>query len=46
MRSTSMAIKPGTNDLYIVSNDWDGGQGTTIFHTKAFAKALLLYSHQ
>jgi len=43
--STSMAIKPGTNDLYVVTNDGDGGQGATIFHAKVFAKALALYSH-
>jgi len=46
LRSTSMAIKPGTNDLYVVTNDWKGGQGSTIFQAKAFAKALPLYSHQ
>lgn len=46
LRSTSMAIRPGTDDLYIVTNDGEGGQGATIFHAKAFAKALLLYSHQ
>ena len=44
--STNMAIKPGTNDLYIVTNDGKGGQGATIFHAKVFAKALQLYSHQ
>ncbi len=44
--STSMAIKPGTNDLYIVTSDGNGGEGATIFHAKVFAKALLLYSHQ
>ena len=46
LESTSMAIKPGTNDLYIVTNDRNGGQGATIFHAKVFAKALPLYSHQ
>lgn len=46
LRSTSMAIKPGTDDLYIVTNDWKAGQGSTIFHVKAFAKALPLYSHR
>jgi len=46
LESTSMAIKPGTNDLYIVTNDGNGGQGATIFHAKTFAKALQLYSHQ
>ena len=44
--STSLAIKPGTNDVYIVTSDGNGGQGATIFHAKAFAKALPLYSHQ
>jgi lactonase len=44
--STSMAIKPGTSDLYIVTSDGNGGQGATIFHSKVFATALQLYSHQ
>ena len=46
LRSTSIAIRPGTNELYIVTNDWKSGQGTTIFQSKAFANALPLYSHQ
>ncbi len=46
LRSTSMAFKPGTNDMYIVTNDWDGGQGSQIFHAKGFAKSLQMYSHQ
>jgi lactonase len=46
LQSTSMAIRPGTNDLYIVTNDGNGGQGATIFHAKVFANALPLYSHQ
>lgn len=46
LSSTSMAMKPGTNDLYIVTSDANGGEGATIFHAKVFAKALLLYSHQ
>jgi lactonase len=40
LQSTSMAIRPGTNDLYIVASDGTGGQGATIFHTNSFAKAL------
>jgi len=44
--STSMAISPGTDDLYIVTNDGTRGQGATIFHARAFEKALPLYSHQ
>jgi lactonase len=46
LQSTNMVIRPDTNDLYIVTNDRDGGQGATIFHAKVFANALLLYSHQ
>jgi lactonase len=46
LQSTSMAIKPGTNDVYIVTNDGDGGEGATIFHAKVFARDLPLYSHQ
>jgi lactonase len=46
LESTNMAIKPETNDLYIVTNDGSGGQGATIFHAKTFAKGLSLYSHQ
>jgi lactonase len=46
LESTNMAIKPGTNDLYIVATDAEGGEGATIFHAKTFAKALPLYSHQ
>ena len=41
-----MAIKPDSNDLYIVTSDGNGGQGATIFHAKAFAKALPRYSHK
>ena len=45
-RSTSMAIRPGTDDLYIVTSDAAGGQGAAIFRSKAFASALRPYSHQ
>ena len=40
LASTSMAIRPGTNDLFIVTSDGTGGQGATIFHAKVFAQAL------
>lgn len=46
LNSTSMALRPGTNDLYIVTHDGRGRQGATIFRAEAFAKALALYSHQ
>lgn len=40
LQSTSMTIRPGTKDLYIVTNDGDGGQGATIYHSQAFAQAI------
>lgn len=40
LHSTSLAIRPGTRDLYAVTSDGDGGQGATIFHTKVFAQGL------
>jgi lactonase len=43
---TSMALRPGTDELYIVTNDGEGGQGAGIFRARGFAKALPLYSHQ
>ena len=39
MRSTSMVIRPGTDELLIFTNDWDKGQGSTIFAARALAKA-------
>lgn len=46
LRSTSLAFFPGSNDLVVVSNDWEGGQGTTIFRAKGFARGATPYSHQ
>jgi lactonase len=46
LRSTSMAFKPGTDELYIFTNDWDGGEGSQIFKTNGFANGTALYSHQ
>jgi lactonase len=46
LESTNMVIRPGTNDLYIVTTDAESGEGATIFHAKTFANALTLYSHQ
>lgn len=45
LRSTSMAIRPGTDDLYIVSSNAGQG-GAWIFRAKAHAPALTLYSHR
>ncbi|MEP7453876.1 SMP-30/gluconolactonase/LRE family protein [Phyllobacterium sp. SB3] len=39
LRSTSMVIRPGTDELLIFTNDWDKGQGSTIFVARALAKA-------
>lgn len=46
LRSTSMVIKPGTNDMYIFTNDWTGGEGSTIFHARVFAGAPADFSQQ
>lgn len=40
LASTSLAIRPGAHDLYIVTNDGTGGQGATIFHSAAFGQGL------
>lgn len=46
LRSTSLALKPGTNEVYLVASDGDLGQGSAIFRARGFAQALPLYSHQ
>ncbi len=40
LHSSSLAIEPNHNDLYVVTNDGDGGQGATVFHAKVFSKGL------
>ena len=37
---TSLAIRPGTSELSIVTSDGDGSRGATIFHARAFGTAL------
>ncbi|MGH6862239.1 MAG: SMP-30/gluconolactonase/LRE family protein [Phyllobacterium sp.] len=44
LRSTSMAIRPGTDELLIFTNDWDKGRGSTIFAVRALAKAAPEFS--
>ncbi len=44
--STSMALKPGTREVYLVANDGDRGQGSVIFRARGGAEALKLFSHQ
>lgn len=43
--TTSMAIKPGTKELYIVGSDIDGREAM-IFRCGSFAKAPILFSHR
>lgn len=45
LRTTSMAFKPGTNELFILTNDGQGGKGSWIFHARGFAEGTQLYSH-
>ncbi len=40
LHSTSLAIRPGTNDLYVVSSDGPSGQQAAIFHSKVFGLGL------
>ncbi|WP_228411799.1 SMP-30/gluconolactonase/LRE family protein [Entomomonas moraniae] len=40
LRSTSLAIHPKTNDLYIVTSDEANVQGANIFHAKVFTHGL------
>ncbi|MOA63970.1 Lactonase drp35 [compost metagenome] len=44
--STSMALKPGTREVYLVANDGGRGQGSVIFRARGVAEALKLFSHQ
>ncbi|WP_080694218.1 SMP-30/gluconolactonase/LRE family protein [Myroides odoratimimus] len=38
--STSLAISPTVNDLYVVTSDGDKGKGATVFQAKVFGKGL------
>jgi lactonase len=40
LASTSLAIHPEKNDIYVVTSDMDKGQGATVFHAKVFSKGL------
>lgn len=46
LRSTSMAFRPGTNELLIFTNDWDKGEGSQIFRAEGFAEGTALYANQ
>ncbi|WBO21334.1 SMP-30/gluconolactonase/LRE family protein [Sphingomonas abietis] len=45
LRSTSMAFRPGTNELLILASDAQGGQGCSIYHVTAFAKGASTFAH-
>ncbi len=40
LRSTSLAISPNSNDLYVVTSDGKNIHGAMIFHAKVFANGL------
>lgn len=40
LASTSLAIRPGAHNLYVVANDGANGEGATVFHSTAFGKGL------
>lgn len=42
--STSLAIRPGTSDLYAVTCDGEDKHGATIFHSRAFAEGRQPFS--
>ncbi len=44
--TTSLAFKPGTNEIYFVANDGGGARGATVFRTIGFATGPALFSHQ
>lgn len=46
LRSTSMALRPGTDEILVVTSDGNGGQGATVFHARAFAKAAPLFGNR
>ena len=45
LRSTSMVIRPGTDELLILTNDWDGGEGSQIFAARALANAAPTFAN-
>ncbi|MFZ5526533.1 MAG: SMP-30/gluconolactonase/LRE family protein [Pseudomonadota bacterium] len=46
LRSTSLAFVPGSDEVLIVTNDADRGQGANIYRAKGFAKGVTLFSHK
>lgn len=46
LKSTSLALRPGTRDLLMVSRDERGGQGSMIFAARGPAEGFAMYSHR
>jgi lactonase len=46
LRCTSLALKPGSRDLFIVSRDDVGDGGTMIFKAGGVAEGFAMFSHQ
>ncbi|MGO7860161.1 SMP-30/gluconolactonase/LRE family protein [Rhizobium leguminosarum] len=46
LKSTSLAIRPGSDELLIVANSGTEAGGAMVFRSHGFATALPLYSHQ
>jgi lactonase len=46
LRCTSLALKPGSRELFIVARDEVGGGGTVIFRAGGLADGHTLFSHQ
>lgn len=46
LKSTSLAIRPGSRDLLIVARDELGGRGSVIFTARGLAPGFPMFSHQ
>jgi lactonase len=46
LKSTSLALVPGSRDLYMVARDELGGRGSWIFAAKGLAEGFRMFSHQ
>jgi lactonase len=46
LRCTSLALMPGSRDLFIVARDEVGGGGTMIFKAEGLAQGFPMFSHQ
>lgn len=46
LRCTSLALTPGSRDLFIVARDEVGGGGTMIFKARGLAAGFPMFSHQ